>query len=165
MNLVSIQRSDNGLAPNQCSHIVNLTKRNKLQWHFNLNSNIFTQENAFKMSSANWSFCPGGDELKFYQPLCGTQPGAEWSLPVIRVGPKIVPVSSNSTAKRYWEYLGRLTVLPVCRALGYEVIKVSRQTAPAVCHKTVTTSGLRGNSLLLWWLYTLTLRHIRCPRH
>ena len=33
---------------NQCSNIVNLTPRNKLQWNFNRNSYIFIQENAFE---------------------------------------------------------------------------------------------------------------------
>ena len=45
--------SDNGLsAPshyqNQCWNIVNKTLRNKLQWIFSRNSNIFIQENAFE---------------------------------------------------------------------------------------------------------------------
>ena len=33
---------------NQCWNIVNKTLRNKLQWNFNRNSNIFIQENAFE---------------------------------------------------------------------------------------------------------------------
>ena len=32
---------------NQCWHVVNKTLGNKLQWNFNLNSNVFIQENAF----------------------------------------------------------------------------------------------------------------------
>ena len=51
-NLIIIG-SDNGLsAPshylNQHWNIVNWTLRNKLQWNFNRNSNIFIQENAFE---------------------------------------------------------------------------------------------------------------------
>ena len=43
---------------NQCWNIVNWTFRNKLQWHFNRNSNIFIQEIAFvKMPSAKWRLC------------------------------------------------------------------------------------------------------------
>ena len=34
--------------PNQCWNIVNWTLRNKLQWIFNRNSNIFIQGNAFE---------------------------------------------------------------------------------------------------------------------
>ena len=34
---------------NQCWNIVNWTLRNQLQWHFNKNSHIFIQENAFKI--------------------------------------------------------------------------------------------------------------------
>ena len=47
--------SDNGLSPapshylNQCWNIVNWTLRNKLQWKFNRNSNIFIQENALEI--------------------------------------------------------------------------------------------------------------------
>ena len=33
---------------NHCWNIVNWTIRNKFQWNFNLNSNIFIQENAFE---------------------------------------------------------------------------------------------------------------------
>ena len=33
---------------NQCWNITNWTLRNKLQWNFNRNSNIFIQENAFE---------------------------------------------------------------------------------------------------------------------
>ena len=33
---------------NQCLNIVNWTLRNKLQWNFNRNSNIFIEENAFE---------------------------------------------------------------------------------------------------------------------
>ena len=33
---------------NQCWNIVNCTLMNKLQWNFNRNSNIFTEENAFE---------------------------------------------------------------------------------------------------------------------
>ena len=33
---------------NQCWNIVNWTLRNKLQWNFNRNSNIFIQENTFE---------------------------------------------------------------------------------------------------------------------
>ena len=33
---------------NQCWNIVNKTLRNKLQWNFNRNSNIFIQENVFE---------------------------------------------------------------------------------------------------------------------
>ena len=57
--------SDNGLSPyrrqaiivslsapshylNQCWYIVNWTLRNKLQWNFNRNSNIFFQKNALE---------------------------------------------------------------------------------------------------------------------
>ena len=45
--------SENGLSVpshylNQSQNIANLTLRNKLQWHFNLNSNIFIQHNAFE---------------------------------------------------------------------------------------------------------------------
>ena len=51
---LTIIGSDNGLSPgrrqaiylNQCGNIVNWTLRNKLQWNFNQNSNIFIQENA-----------------------------------------------------------------------------------------------------------------------
>ena len=51
---LTIIGSDNGLSPgpshylNQCWNIVNSTLRNKLQWNFNRNSNIFIQENAFE---------------------------------------------------------------------------------------------------------------------
>ena len=34
--------------PNQCWNIVNWTLRNKLQWNFNRNYNIFIQENTFE---------------------------------------------------------------------------------------------------------------------
>ena len=48
--------SDNGLSPGRrqaiirtkCWNIVNKTLRNKLQWIFSRNSNIFIQENAFE---------------------------------------------------------------------------------------------------------------------
>ena len=44
--------SDNGLSPShylkQCMNIVNWTPGNKPWWNFNLNSNIFIQENAFE---------------------------------------------------------------------------------------------------------------------
>ena len=49
---LAIIGSDNGLSPgrrhylNQCWNIVNWTFRNKLQWNFNRNLNIFIQENA-----------------------------------------------------------------------------------------------------------------------
>ena len=33
---------------NECRNIVNWTLRNKVQWNFNRNSNIFIQENAFQ---------------------------------------------------------------------------------------------------------------------
>ena len=33
---------------NQCCHIVHWTLRNKLQWNFNRNANIFIQENVFE---------------------------------------------------------------------------------------------------------------------
>ena len=39
---------------NQCWNIVNWILGNKLHWNFNWNSNIFSQENAFKMSSVKW---------------------------------------------------------------------------------------------------------------
>ena len=54
---LTIIGSDNGLivawtAPshylNQCWNIVNWTLRNKLQWNFNRNSNIFIQQNALQ---------------------------------------------------------------------------------------------------------------------
>ena len=56
---LTIIGSYNGLSPgrrqaiiwtnvNQCWNIVNWTLRNKHQWNLNWNSNIFTQENAFK---------------------------------------------------------------------------------------------------------------------
>ena len=49
---------------NQCWNIVNKTLRNKLQWFFCRNSNIFIQENAFEMSSAKRRpFCLGLNEL------------------------------------------------------------------------------------------------------
>ena len=37
----------------QCWNIVNWTLRNKLQWNFNRNSNIFTQENVFESIVCN----------------------------------------------------------------------------------------------------------------
>ena len=49
---LTIIGSDNGLAPNhylnQWWNIVNWTLRNKLQWNFNRNSNIFIEENTFE---------------------------------------------------------------------------------------------------------------------
>ena len=49
---LTITGSGNGLSPshylNQCWNIINWTFRNKLQWKFNQNSNIFIQENAFE---------------------------------------------------------------------------------------------------------------------
>ena len=53
---VTIIGSDNGLSPgrrqihylNQCWYSVNWTLRNKLQWNFNWNSNIFIRENALQ---------------------------------------------------------------------------------------------------------------------
>ena len=38
--------------PDQCWLVVNMTLWNKVQWNFYQNSNIFVEENAFKMSSA-----------------------------------------------------------------------------------------------------------------
>ena len=46
INKLTFIGSDNYL--NQCWNIVNCALRNKLQWNFNLNSNIFMQENAFE---------------------------------------------------------------------------------------------------------------------
>ena len=49
---------------NQCWVNVNWTIRNKFQWNFNRNSNIFIQGNVLKMSSEKWRpCCPEGDEL------------------------------------------------------------------------------------------------------
>ena len=53
---LTIIGSDNGLSPrsaptrylNQWWNIVNWTLRNKLQWNFNRNSNIFINKNAFE---------------------------------------------------------------------------------------------------------------------
>ena len=50
---------------NQCCAIVNMTLGNKLQWHFNLNTKLFIQENASKILSVKRRpFCAGGDELR-----------------------------------------------------------------------------------------------------
>ena len=55
--------SDNGLLPGQCQasiylyqcyNIINWTLRNKHQWHCNLNSCIFTQENATENTVRKW---------------------------------------------------------------------------------------------------------------
>ena len=62
---------------NQCWDIVKWTLRNKLQWNFNQNSNIFIQENAFESVSwemaaiLSWSQCvnslaPGKFEWNFW---------------------------------------------------------------------------------------------------
>ena len=55
---LTIIGSDNGLSPERCQGIIwtnagilligTLALRNKLQWNFNRNSNIFIQENAFE---------------------------------------------------------------------------------------------------------------------
>ena len=52
---LTIIGSDNGLSPcppshylNQCWNIINWTLRNKLQWNFNPNANIFIQENPLE---------------------------------------------------------------------------------------------------------------------
>ena len=53
---LTIIGSDNGLSPGRsqaiicicCGDIVNWSLRNKLQWNFNRNSNIFIQENALE---------------------------------------------------------------------------------------------------------------------
>ena len=71
---LTIIGSDNGLSPgryshylNQCWNIVNWTLRNKFQWNFNRNSNIFIYENRMKISSAKWrSFCPCLNVLTHY---------------------------------------------------------------------------------------------------
>ena len=39
---------------NQCWHIINCNIVNKLQWNFNRNQDIFTQEKVFEMSSGKW---------------------------------------------------------------------------------------------------------------
>ena len=55
-----------------CWNIVNCAFRNKLQWNFNQNLNIFIQENALKMSSAKWRpFCLGLNVLMCYVVLVG----------------------------------------------------------------------------------------------
>ena len=60
---------------NQCWTIVNWTLRNKLQQHFNRNSNIFIQENAFESIVCNMAFTlPGPQYVKtniliWYLPL------------------------------------------------------------------------------------------------
>ena len=49
---------------NQCWVIVNWPLRNKLQWNFNQNTNIFINKNASETTSGKWwPFSPGGDEL------------------------------------------------------------------------------------------------------
>ena len=67
VSTLTIIGSDNGLSPawsapshylNQCWNIVNWTLRNKLQWNFNRNSNIFIQnafENAVCEMASIWS--------------------------------------------------------------------------------------------------------------
>ena len=45
---LTIIGSDNGLSPGRRQAIVNWTLRDKLQWNFNRNSNIFIQENALE---------------------------------------------------------------------------------------------------------------------
>ena len=61
VNKLSILGSDNGLAPTrhylkQCWIIFNCTLRNKLQWNFNRNSNIFIHENAFESVVCEMAF-------------------------------------------------------------------------------------------------------------
>ena len=52
---------------NQCRNIVNCTFRNKLQWNFNQNSNIFIKKLHLKTSSAKWRlFCLCLNELIWY---------------------------------------------------------------------------------------------------
>ena len=54
---------------NRCWFIVNWTIRNKFQWNFNQNTQhfSFTKTVHPKTSSAKWrSFCPAGDEFKWY---------------------------------------------------------------------------------------------------
>ena len=72
---LTIIGSDNGLSPgrrqaiiwsilNQCWIIVNWTLRNKLQWNFNRNSDIFIQENGFENVVCKMaSICLGLNEL------------------------------------------------------------------------------------------------------
>ena len=50
---------------NQCWLIVNSTLRNKLQWNFNRNLNIFIQENAFENNTTKvWLIFKDGDCLR-----------------------------------------------------------------------------------------------------
>ena len=57
--------SDNGLSPGRrhylirCWDFVHWTLRNKLQWHFNRNSNIFIKKMRLKMSAKWRPFCLG----------------------------------------------------------------------------------------------------------
>ena len=68
---LTIIGSDNGVSPDrcqshylkQCWNIVNWTLRNKFQWNFNHNSNIFIQENALENG-----VCEMASNL--YRPLC-----------------------------------------------------------------------------------------------
>ena len=76
---LTIIGSDNGLssgrsAPshylNQCRNIINWSLRNKLQWHFNRNSNIFIQENAFENVVCEMAtICLGLNELTITKQL------------------------------------------------------------------------------------------------
>ena len=67
---LTIIGSDNGLSPGRRQAIIRtsagiLLIRNKHQWNFNRNSNIFIQENAFEVSSAKWRpFCLGLNVLR-----------------------------------------------------------------------------------------------------
>ena len=87
---LTIIGSDNGLvawtAPshylNQCWNIVNWTLRDKLQWNFNRNSNIFIQENALEnivCEMASMLSRPQWHPSVFIGHLSGKTPQWHWS--------------------------------------------------------------------------------------
>ena len=114
--------SDNGLSPGRrqaiiktkCWNIVNKTLRNKLQWIFSRNSNIFVQENAFEsvvcekaaiLSRPQWVKCLlSGLAVVFAHTIeakCSVRNEdehvSEWS--TILLPPKVQPILE------VWQYL------------------------------------------------------------
>ena len=80
---------------NQCWNIVNWSLGNKLQWNFNRNSNIFSQEKAFEnvvcemASNFSWPQC-------VYRVGCGGMRGT-YSLIVRFMGPTWGPSGADRT--------------------------------------------------------------------
>ena len=95
--------SDNGLPPswtapshylNQCWNIVNWSLRNKLQWKFNRNSNIFIHENAIESVVCEMAAI-------FSQPQCVNG----WPLPVTYRHDDVYKIKSH------WKWLSQQMLL------------------------------------------------------